>query len=50
MAGRWALRGLVHALRADLFPTKLRVQEVILGETKSEYFNNNPQSIERVRK
>lgn len=48
MAGRWALRGLVEALRADLNPTKVLVQEVILGETNSEYFKNNPASNERV--
>lgn len=50
MAGRWALRGLVEALRADLYPTNVLVQEVVLGETNSEYFNNNPASNERVNR
>merc|ERR1712137_177112 len=46
--GRWALRGLTECLRADLSATSVKVQEVILGETKSEYFNNNTGSIERI--
>ena len=47
-AGRWALRGLTNCTRADLHETKITVQEVVLGDVKSEYFSNNPGSIERV--
>jgi uncharacterized protein len=41
-ASRWALRGLSEALKADLQGTGLRVSEVILGETSSNYFEANP--------
>lgn len=45
---RWALRGLTESLRADLHGTRLRVLEVILGETSSAYFAANPGSSERI--
>jgi uncharacterized protein len=41
-ASRWALRGLSEALKADLQGTGLRVCEVVLGETSSNYFEANP--------
>lgn len=47
-ASRWALRGLSEALRADLHGTGLRVCEVVLGETSSNYFEANPRSHERL--
>ena len=43
-----AFRGFIQALRADLSNTNTKVQEAVL-EADSEYFKNNPQSIERVR-
>jgi len=46
--GRWALRGLSASLESDLFSTGVKVQDVYLGETKSEYFSNNPNSHERI--
>lgn len=45
---RWALHGLSEALRADYHQTGLRVVEVILGETQSNYFEANPGSHERI--
>ena len=44
-----AFRGFIQALRADLSNTNTKVQEAVLEEADSEYFKNNPQSIERVR-
>lgn len=41
-ASRWALRGLSEALKADLQGTGIRVSEVVLGETSSNYFEANP--------
>ncbi|KAN0033840.1 hypothetical protein ACTFIV_000316 [Dictyostelium citrinum] len=38
---RWALRGFTECLRVDLRGTGVNVLEVIPGETKSEYFENN---------
>lgn len=45
---RWALRGLTASLRADLHGTRLRVKEVILGETSSNYFVANAGASERL--
>jgi short-subunit dehydrogenase len=47
-ASRWALRGLSEALKADLQGTGLRVCEVVLGETSSNYFEANPGAHERL--
>lgn len=47
-ASRWALRGLTEALRADLHGTGVRVCEVMLGETSSNYFEANPGSYGRM--
>lgn len=49
-AARWALRGLTEALRADLHGTGVRVCEVMLGETSSNYFEANPGSYVRLPK
>ncbi|KAM9999757.1 hypothetical protein ACTFIZ_008224 [Dictyostelium cf. discoideum] len=38
---RWALKGFTECLRIDLRGTGVNVLEVIPGETKSEYFENN---------
>ena len=49
-ASRWALRGFSEALRADLAGTSIKVTEVMLGETDSNYFEANPGSRERLPK
>ena len=49
-ASRWALRGFTEALRADLHDTGVRVCEVMLGETSSNYFEANPGSYMRLPK
>ncbi|WP_154852716.1 SDR family NAD(P)-dependent oxidoreductase [Cyclobacterium xiamenense] len=49
-ASRWALRGFTEALRADLHGTGMRVCEVMLGETSSNYFEANPGSYLRLPK
>ncbi|MEV0587235.1 SDR family NAD(P)-dependent oxidoreductase [Nonomuraea sp. NPDC050310] len=45
---RWALRGLVRALEADLRGTGVGVTEVIPGKVSSDYFLANPGSEERI--
>ncbi len=40
-ASRWALRGFIASLRADLMNTKIKVSEVILGHVDSTYFEAN---------
>ena len=47
-AARWAMRGLAKALRADLYGSKIRVMHVIAGKTTSNYWSNNPGSLERM--
>lgn len=47
-AARWALRGLVAALRADLRGTGVGVTEIVPGKVSSDYFANNPGSEERI--
>lgn len=46
-AARWALRGLVESLRADLSGSGLRVTSVIPGKVSSGYFEHNPGVEER---
>jgi short-subunit dehydrogenase len=46
-AARWALRGFVEALRADLYGTRIRVTVAIPGKVSSSYFANNPGTEER---
>ncbi|MGI8632761.1 MAG: SDR family NAD(P)-dependent oxidoreductase [Solirubrobacterales bacterium] len=45
---RWAMRGMTEALRADLHGTGLTVTQVIPGEVKSDYFDNNPGAADRL--
>ncbi|MGM1058238.1 SDR family NAD(P)-dependent oxidoreductase [Saccharothrix sp. Mg75] len=47
-ASRYALRGLVAALRLDLRGTGVGVTEVIPGKVSSRYFANNPGAEERI--
>ncbi|NUT41023.1 MAG: SDR family NAD(P)-dependent oxidoreductase [Thermoactinospora sp.] len=47
-AARWALRGLVQALHADLRGTGVGVTEVLPGKVSSDYFASNPGSEERI--
>lgn len=47
-AARWALRGLVAALRQDLRGTGVGVSEVIPGTVDSDYFTNNPGAHDRI--
>jgi len=46
-AARWALRGFVEALRADLHGTRLRVTSIIPGLVATTYFEHNPGVLER---
>ncbi len=45
---RWAMRGFSEALRVDLRGTGVRCSLVTFGEVTSEYFENNPDSHERL--
>ena len=45
---RWALRGLGEMLRADVRGTGIGVREVVLAETHSNYFVNNPNAGKRI--
>ncbi|ABU57253.1 SDR family NAD(P)-dependent oxidoreductase [Roseiflexus castenholzii] len=47
-AARWALRGFVEALRAELHGTRLRVTTIIPGLVATTYFEHNPGVLERV--
>lgn len=47
-AARWALRGFVEALRAELHGTRLRVTTIIPGVVATTYFEHNPGVLERV--
>jgi short-subunit dehydrogenase len=49
-AGRYALRAFNEGLRADLRGTGVKTCEVMFGEVESDYFTNNPGSIERIPK
>jgi len=50
IAARWAVRGFTEALRADLAKTGIRVTLYESGVVRSEYWENNPGSRERVPK
>lgn len=39
---RWGLQGLVEALRADYYKTKIKIKDIIFGKVNSHYFINNP--------
>ena len=45
---RHALHGFSTALAADLTGTRVKVQEIVLGEVSSSYWSANPQSRERL--
>ncbi|KAJ8611478.1 hypothetical protein CTAYLR_005165 [Chrysophaeum taylorii] len=47
-SARWALQGLFESLDADCAGSKLKPQLVVLGETHSNYFSNNPGSRDRI--
>lgn len=47
-AARWALRGFVEALRAEVHGTRLRVTAIIPGLVATTYFAHNPGVLERV--
>ena len=50
IAARWAVRGFTEALRADLAKTGIRVTLYESGVVRSEYWEHNPGSRERVPK
>jgi short-subunit dehydrogenase len=50
IAARWAVRGFTEALRADLANTGIRVTLYESGVVRSEYWETNPGSRERVPK
>lgn len=50
LAARWAVRGFTEALRSDLAHTRIRVTLYESGVVRSEYWENNPGSRERVPK
>lgn len=47
-AARWAMRGFHAGLRADLHRTKVRTMLTAFAEVKSEFWQNNPGSAERL--
>lgn len=49
-ASRYALRAFNEGLRADLRGTGVKTCEAMFGEVESDYFTNNPGSIERIPK
>ena len=50
LAARWAVRGFTEALRSDLARTRIRVTLYESGVVRSEYWDHNPGSRERVPK
>jgi len=48
VCSRFALRGLSEALTMDLYSTNIKVQDIILAHVQSNYFSNNPGSVERL--
>ena len=49
-AARWAVKGFTEALRSDLYKTNIGVTLYESGVVESEYWQNNPSSLERVPK
>lgn len=49
-ASRWAMRGMHQALCDDLYSTGVRSCHIVFGKVSSEYFDNNPDSEERIPK
>jgi short-subunit dehydrogenase len=49
-AARYALRAFNEGLRADLRGTGVKTCEAMFGEVGSDYFTNNPGSLERIPK
>lgn len=49
-AARHAMAGFAQGLRGDLRGTKLRVTKVVVGETSSNYWENNPGAQDRMPK
>lgn len=47
-ASRWAMRGMHEALCYDLYSTGVRSCHVVFGKVSSEYFENNPDSEEKI--
>jgi len=47
-AARWALRGFAEALRSDLRGTGIGVTLIVPGRVSSQYFDNNPGTLERL--
>jgi uncharacterized protein len=50
IAARWAVRGFSQALRADLSGTRIHVTLYESGVVRSDYWDHNPGSLERVPK
>jgi uncharacterized protein len=50
IAARWAVRGFTEALRADLSGTGIHVTLYESGVVRSDYWDHNPGSLERVPK
>ena len=50
IAARWAMRGFTEGLRADLTGTGLRTMLVTFAKVASSYWENNPDSEERLPK
>lgn len=47
---RWALMGFTHALRADLYGTRLKVHSIVAGKVTSPYWAHNPGALDRAPK
>lgn len=48
ISARYALRGLFSAIEADLYYTNIKVHEMTLGLTTSNYFINNKDSMNSI--
>jgi uncharacterized protein len=48
ISARYGLHGLAESIQADLYDTNINVCEVCVSETTSNYFINNPGSLEHV--